>query len=743
MANDLGAIEIPIIAKDNQLKAAVTTVGRLERELNRLAKAADLNNVSEERYRQTLIKVGRELKSVTQLTGTQAYGAVVKYTNAKKKQIAALNEAQVAAKRAADEDRKAAAEQKRVEQAAKENTTALNRMRAAYDSSFAVEQRTLDLKRRLRQEIANGTMTVRQAGAELLKYRAHMQQFNLAQMAATKTNNRMGVVVQQTGYQVGDFLVQIQSGTNPMVAFGQQATQLVGILPLMASSLGMTTAAAIGLSTVLGIGIPLITAVGAAFMRTRGDAEDASKSVNTFEESLKSARDEIVSMQEALEMLRGGFESKTEFTLSEQIKEARINVRNIEREINAEKERQIQISIAQQAALGNLNEAQVRAQAEAALAGSAVLNQAKERLEAAQGELDVYEALSAEINRQEREKSLDEQIKRARELSVTLYQAWENGRDFGELGLDSGVNAAAFAAAELARQLGISLDTARDIVDLGAAGRSGVSGPDAALSGVRSQYGGQATTNVAGILEKDIVSRVRLAARTQASSGSAGSSATDPLLGQVEQLEKFLSSERELLLMEYDTRQVTLEQALEKEYITRQQYASMIMELEGKKNKELTDLELKTQQSKVSAVAGGIQDVLNAAANGNERLLKAARVVGAAEALINTYRAAAQTLADPKLPFFTKFAAAASVVASGLGMVNAIKSGSQASVSGSGAAPSGADAEIPTQATAAPQRVIIEGIDRNSLISGEQLSNIFEALYKENENRGFVFEVAR
>jgi len=44
---------------------------------------------------------------------------------------------------------------------------------------------------------------------------------------------------------------------------------------------------------------------------------------------------------------------------------------------------------------------------------------------------------------------------------------------------------------------------------------------------------------------------------------------------------------------------------------------------------------------------------------------------------------------------------------------------------------------------ATPQKVIIEGIDRSSLISGEQLSNIFEALYEENENRGFVFEVAR
>jgi hypothetical protein len=293
MANDPYVIEIPIVVRDNQLKSAVNTTNRLERELTRLAKAVDSNSVSEERYRQTLIKVGRELKSVTQLTGNQAYGAVVRYTNAKQKQIAATARAQEAIRREADEQKKAAAEQKRVEQATRENTIALNRMRAAYDSSFAVEQRTLELKRRLRQEIANGKMTLRQAGAELLKYRGHMQQFNMAQMAATKTSNRFGVVTQQAGYQIGDFLVQVQSGTNFMVAFGQQATQLVGILPLLAPSggtfLGLTAKGLIGLSAGLGIAIPLVTALGAAFLRTRPEAEKATTSF----EGVKDALDKI------------------------------------------------------------------------------------------------------------------------------------------------------------------------------------------------------------------------------------------------------------------------------------------------------------------------------------------------------------------------------------------------------------------------------------------------------------------
>lgn len=42
-----------------------------------------------------------------------------------------------------------------------------------------------------------------------------------------KANRQFELGLQQAGFQVGDFFVQIASGTNPMVAFTQQATQLV------------------------------------------------------------------------------------------------------------------------------------------------------------------------------------------------------------------------------------------------------------------------------------------------------------------------------------------------------------------------------------------------------------------------------------------------------------------------------------------------------------------------------------
>jgi hypothetical protein len=68
--------------------------------------------------------------------------------------------------------------------------------------------------------------------------------------------NRFGMVSQQVGYQVGDFFVQVQSGTNALTAFGQQATQLAGLLPGLAGA-------------IVGIGVSLGTAIGMAALRSQ------------------------------------------------------------------------------------------------------------------------------------------------------------------------------------------------------------------------------------------------------------------------------------------------------------------------------------------------------------------------------------------------------------------------------------------------------------------------------------------
>jgi len=108
-----------------------------------------------------------------------------------------------------------------------------------------------------------------------------------------KGMNKLGVATQQAGYQVGDFLVQVQSGTNPMVAFSQQMTQMVGVLYLLPPA---TLNAKIGfmglklsmsfLIAGLGIAIPLLGALGAAFLRSGKEAKESSDEVKTFADAI-------------------------------------------------------------------------------------------------------------------------------------------------------------------------------------------------------------------------------------------------------------------------------------------------------------------------------------------------------------------------------------------------------------------------------------------------------------------------
>ena len=93
--------------------------------------------------------------------------------------------------------------------------------------------------------------------------------------------NRFGMMTQQAGYQVGDFLVQVQSGTNWMVAFGQQATQIAGTLTVFGGKWLYIGAA-------LSVVIPLMTAVGAAIMRT---SEGAKGSKTAFDEASSALSD--------------------------------------------------------------------------------------------------------------------------------------------------------------------------------------------------------------------------------------------------------------------------------------------------------------------------------------------------------------------------------------------------------------------------------------------------------------------
>jgi hypothetical protein len=111
-----------------------------------------------------------------------------------------------------------------------------------------------------------------EASSQIRKYsyslrNATKDQLDQAQAVAQsgKGMRRFELLAQQAGYQVGDFAVQVQSGTNIAVAFGQQMSQLLGFL-------GPYGALA-------GAGIAITTGIIAPFLKAGEKARDLKQEV--------------------------------------------------------------------------------------------------------------------------------------------------------------------------------------------------------------------------------------------------------------------------------------------------------------------------------------------------------------------------------------------------------------------------------------------------------------------------------
>ncbi len=208
------------------------------------------------------------------------------------------------------------------QQAANQEAKALERLRQKYDQSYVA----MDIYLRERNDIdmahERGVLSADQQRAALERLNVATQngtvvssEFGSVSGQMGRRMSRSGVMVQQAGYQVGDFIVQAQSGQNILVAFGQQATQMAGTLTMLGGKF-------IGIGTVLGVAIPLATALGAAFMRTRGEVDESGSAIKDFGERIKSAREETDDLAESLRLLRSGFKEKSQLAYSDAIEKA-------------------------------------------------------------------------------------------------------------------------------------------------------------------------------------------------------------------------------------------------------------------------------------------------------------------------------------------------------------------------------------------------------------------------------------
>ena len=123
-----------------------------------------------------------------------------------------------------------------------------------------------------------------------------------AQRLAGKSTNKFGMYSQQVGYQVGDFFVQVQSGTDALVAFGQQGTQLAGLLPGL-------------IGAIAGIGLSLGTALLRSRMQAQGLAFDFQKMKEDVLAALEPIKPLIDVIGDALVFVRDKLASFGRFIL--------------------------------------------------------------------------------------------------------------------------------------------------------------------------------------------------------------------------------------------------------------------------------------------------------------------------------------------------------------------------------------------------------------------------------------------
>lgn len=604
----------------------------------------------------------------------------------------------------------------------------IERLRVKYDQVYASSQLYEKSLNELNQAHAFGVLSIKQHEAAVESLNLEYQNFQngvaqagnrFAEYTSQSAGrmNQFGVVTQQAGYQIGDFLVQVQSGTNWMVAFGQQATQLVGILPLMgAGFMGLSAGALVALSAGLGIAIPLITAIGAAFMRTSQEADSASKGIDRQTQAYEALTERVRQLRLERQMAASGAQTESEQTV--------LNTLNAALE---ERKRLLAEALALEAE--STSEYSLR---EAAVRGELAERQQLNRAAIQQNE-ELLKALAYQQQLETAAKRRANEERNAYREAKAEADRWKAALEGIKSVLDS-INGMAVSvtmdlkstasgwASEFMGQLTAGLERRAEYAAAVGGGRGlNTGGPELDPFGFRKQLQSSQSRRSSG----------------QAGSGGSGGGAGDSRLTS---LLDSLQSEREVIEEWYAESQTILQSASDSELalIGGRNEAKLRLEQEyQEKLKGIRDLGNQTALGQAQTFFG---DMASALQGGNDKMLKASRAFAAVEATINAYRAYAQTIADPSLPWWAKIPKALAVLSAGMSVVSAIKGGGS---SGGAGGRGSATVSSPTASSPAPQTVFIDSLDPDGLYSGQALINLFDAFYDENDRRGKVFIVQR
>jgi hypothetical protein len=164
--------------------------------------------------------------------------------------------------------------------------------------------------------------------------------------------------------------------------------------------------------------------------------------------------------------------------------------------------------------------------------------------------------------------------------------------------------------------------------------------------------------------------------------------------------------------------------SFEAEIAARQDHQATIQQLEQDHVNTLSSIRDAAQNRDLQSMGSFFGAVGSIMEQGGGQMLGIAKAFGAAQALINSYVAASQALADPTVPFWGKAAAFASMVATGLQAVSSIKG---ASPGGGGGAPTAASSGG-VASSAMNRTLTVQGITPGQIFSGDAMRDFMERM---------------
>lgn len=598
---------------------------------------------------------------------------------------------------------------------------ALNQLRASVDSTFAQQLRYDAAVDQLNDALRRNIITEVEHRQILDQVSAAYLRGGQAAGAHTGVMGSLGAMsdatkskLQNAGYQVQDVAVQIMAGTDAMRAMSMQIPQLLGGFGLLGVVLG----------TLASIGLPLLSSM-------LGTSEGAAKG---FDDALGEVRNSLSAMNEQAAI----YTAEGLMALKEKYGEVNLELLRF---VN------LQTEIMQRDALKATSEAldALKAKLEGGFWGTGdVKYELQEMFSLALPEAN---KLYAAMRKIDEARTFEDQLAAVTQLKQGIVAA------------TGGVGNMTDEQYEFFKTVQASEDALRQMVAtvpkqgwLEAAIGQAETLADKLWNAVSAKLAlaeeaakpGMDTGNLDWA--KNDIGFVRPGSELiytppKTKGGGGGGGGRSERAGKIDALVEDLKTEREMITLWYEESLALLNGATETELAVVGGKHEALERLEAEHQERLKGIRDggNTRNLEEQAKFWGSMAALTAA--GGDKTNKATRVFGAIEAFLNTKRAQAQVLADPKLGFWGKMAAYGAIGAAGLGVVQAIKGGGGGGGGGGGASASSgsAPADSATGAEKGPLRVMMERLDPTALYSGAVVGKLLDKLMEEAGDRGAIF----